>query len=184
MSRQAAKACSYCGYSNASSRHFIARCPVFTKSRRYYALSFSGDATEELFDALPDCTVKSAWVTTDAHPEPERRVDLQIALANLGLDVLFSPDETLKGEPHWTTAQEIEEIMNISTANRAAHLAAPPFSPNPQSLILLMNTLRIANDGVRAPLTQRLPVVLLGSAVFLCVGNLYGVPSLESLREL
>ena len=131
FSRQAAKACSYCGYSSASSRHFVARCPAFAKSRRYYALSFASDATEEIFDSLRDCTVKSAWITLDAHPDPERRVDLQIALASLGLDILFSPDETLKGEPHWTTAQEVAEVLEAASANRAALRAAPPLQPPP-----------------------------------------------------
>ena len=110
---------------------FHSPLPRLHQKQEVLCPEFSSDATEELFDALPDCTVKSAWVTLDAHSDPERRVDLQIALANLGLDVLFSPDETLKGEPHWTTAQEIEEIMNVSAANRAACLAAPPLQSQP-----------------------------------------------------
>ena len=127
-------------------------------------MSFSGDAAEDLFDALPDCTVKTARVTLEAHPDPERRVDLQIAVANLGLDILFSPDETLRGEPHWTTAQEIEEMMKVSAANRAVCLAAPPCNPTQQSLLSLAILLRTSNDGGRAPLGRRLLTTFFRSA--------------------
>ena len=34
---------------------------------------------------------------------------MQIMVAQLGLDVLFSPEETLKGRPHWTVTQEIND---------------------------------------------------------------------------
>ena len=137
-SRKAAKACTYCGYSSASSRHFVARCPAFARIRVFYARSFSENATEDLFDTLPDCTVKTAWVTIDAHPEPERRVDLQIALANLGLDILFSPDETLRGEPHWTTAQEVAEVLEAAAANHAP-CPASPLQPHPAIIAVISN---------------------------------------------
>ena len=74
----------------------------------------------------------------EAHPSADRRVDLQIAIANLGLDILFSPDETLRGEPHWTTAQEVNEVLEAAAANRAP-CPAPPLQPHPAIDALITN---------------------------------------------
>ena len=92
----------------------MAKCPVFKNVRNKYAKSFSDEATGDLFDTLPDCTVKSAWITIGADESPERRVDLQIAVANLGLDILFSPEETLRGMVHWTTQQEVDKFRKAA----------------------------------------------------------------------
>ena len=52
----------------------------------------------------------------------------------LGLDVMFSPDETLKGKPHWTVTKEIEdrirsedmELVTVLPSAAAAEDTHPP----------------------------------------------------------
>ena len=116
----------------------MARCAAFREPATSYAKSYGGLESGGLFHTLPDCTVKTAWVTLGAHRDPERRVDLQIAVARLGLDILFSPEETLKGLPHWTTTQEVEEIRRVVDANRAA-CPAPPLQPSPALATVVSN---------------------------------------------
>ena len=129
----AAIACAYCGYRKASSLHLMAYCPRFLNVRTMHARMFDENATGDLFSRLPECTVKSAWVTKGAHSNPTRRVELQIILARLGLAVLFSPKETLLGRPHWTVQEEGERIREyvMESVMAAANRSEPPLQPPP-----------------------------------------------------
>ena len=97
--------CWYCGYHKASSLHLVARCPAFLGTRNACAKLYHEEATGDLFLNLRECTVKTCWVTLDADPSPEGRVRLQIAVARMGLAVLFSPEETLQGVAHWAVQE-------------------------------------------------------------------------------
>ena len=131
--RSAAMACAYCGYKMASSLHLVAYCPKFLNVRTMHARMFDETATGDLFTLLPECTVKSAWVTMNAHPNPARRVELQIMIARLGLDILFSPEETLLGRPHWTVQEEGDRLREHFAEERLAAANRPelPLQPHP-----------------------------------------------------
>ena len=106
----AAMACAYCGYHRASARHFMTMCPAFKAVRDRQARAIDPGALGDFFCSLPNCTVKTGWITVDAHPNFETRVEMQVAIAELGLDILFSPEETLRDLPHWTITQAEKEI--------------------------------------------------------------------------
>ena len=78
--------CPWCGAPAASVRHMWAECPNFQDLRE--ELQVLHNIPEAWWSAQPRVTAKSGWVTVGAHPDPRRRVTLQIAACHLGIQVL------------------------------------------------------------------------------------------------
>ena len=110
--RDLARKCAYCGYHSASSLHLVARCPKFERTRKLAIAATGLEVSGDLFLHLDACSTKSCWITRKADPCPERRVRMQIALASVGLKVLFSPEEELQGLAHWTIQEEAQRILD------------------------------------------------------------------------
>ena len=86
--------CPWCGAPAASVRHMWAECPNFQDLRE--ELQVLHNIPEAWWSAQPRVTAKSGWVTVGAHPDPRRRVTLQIAACHLGIQVLEAYFHTTK----------------------------------------------------------------------------------------
>jgi hypothetical protein len=95
--------CQFCGADFASLRHFWALCPRFLASRTRLEQCYSLDPG--WWASQPRCTAKSGWITFDAHVEPARRADLQVAACKLAFDILKTVNTSSVGSR--TTAFDV-----------------------------------------------------------------------------
>ena len=79
-------ACSWCGATRGSVRHYIVECPHFAAPRRELQNTLA--VPPGWLQSLPRVSLKTAWVTPAAGVSPLFRAHVQLELARLGVLVV------------------------------------------------------------------------------------------------
>ena len=82
------KGCPWCNECFASLRHFAADCPRFDALRAELLRRHRVHVPLTWYAAQPRISLKSGWVTLDAHDDAKHRALLQVVLCDLGLAIM------------------------------------------------------------------------------------------------